>query len=93
MEKTEITANAETTIKFTITFKLNPTEASALEAIAGYGHEPFLKKFYTKIGKAYLQPHEKGVISLFRKIKDQLPAEIHKVETAKKAINEALKNI
>jgi hypothetical protein len=41
-----------------------------LDALAGYGAEAFLKHFYEKLGKSYMEPHEKGLRSLFQSIRD-----------------------
>jgi hypothetical protein len=51
-----------------ITLVLDEEEAAALEALAGYGTKPFLKVFYEKMGRAYLEPHERGLVSLFEAI-------------------------
>ena len=68
---------------FTIT--LSEVEARALVEMTTYGHEPFLKGFYTKLGKSYLQPYEAGIISLFSTIKKELPPHLSRVDDAKKA--------
>jgi len=52
-----------------VTIKLNGTEASALGALAGYGTDEFLRCFYKNMGAAYLRPHEKGLRSLFAKVR------------------------
>jgi hypothetical protein len=90
MENTKIVAQAKAEVNFTIKFTLTQSEAAALEAIAGYGHEPFLKVFYEHMGKSYLQPHEVGMKNLFARIKETLPREISKIDAAREAINEAL---
>lgn len=41
------------------------SEMRALDALIGYGVQPFLDVFYKHLGKAYLQPHEAGMRSLF----------------------------
>ena len=51
-----------------ITIVLNEDEAAALEALAGYGVDSFLETFYAKMGRAYLEPHEKGLRSLFNAV-------------------------
>ena len=89
MEKIQAKANA--TIEFKINFILTKSEAQALDGLARYGIEPFLKVFYEKMGKHYLQPHEAGLRSLFERIMKELPQEVKKIEAATKAINEALK--
>ena len=52
-----------------VTLVLNESEARALDAIVGYGAEPFLKAFYEHLGKAYLQPYERGLRSLFESVR------------------------
>lgn len=70
--------------KFTL--ELSESEANALVAMTVYGHEPFLKGFYTKLGKSYMQPYEKGVISLFSTIGSELPPHINRIEKARKIL-------
>lgn len=53
------------TIAATITLHLSEAEAGALDALAGYGVDAFLKVFYEHMGKAYLGPYEAGLRSLF----------------------------
>lgn len=88
MEK--IVGNAKAQVEFSIKFTLTKGEAQALDAIVGYGVEPFLKVFYEHMGKAYLQPHEKEMRKLFERVKSDLPKEIYKIEKAQQAIEEAL---
>jgi hypothetical protein len=89
----KIKSKAKATVEFSINFELTLGEAKALDAIVGYGIEPFLKVFYEHLGKAYLQPHESEMINLFNRVKNDLPHEVYKIEQAKEAINTALKNI
>jgi len=56
-------------IKGEVTLVLSEPEAKALDALVGYGPEPFLKAFYEHMGKAYLQPHERGLKSLFESVR------------------------
>lgn len=49
-----------------IVIALTEAEARALEALAGYGADPFLKVFYKSMGRHYLEPHEEGLRSLFK---------------------------
>ncbi|HUX11236.1 MAG TPA: hypothetical protein VMW51_11365 [Terriglobia bacterium] len=51
--------------------RLTESEARALDALAGYNFETFLETFYQKIGRAYLEPHEDGLRSLFIAIRDK----------------------
>ena len=52
-----------------VTLVLNEEEAAALDALVGYGFKPFKEVFYEKMGKAYLQPHEQGLKSLFESVR------------------------
>lgn len=61
--------NVRIKLDYQIEFILNEHEAKALDALAGYGIDSFLKVFYDRMGRHYLQPHEIGLISLFNKIK------------------------
>ncbi len=87
----EIKGSASVQVKFNIKLDLNINEARALEAIAGYGTDAFLKVFYEKLGKAYLGPFEEDARSLFKKITADLPPEIKKIDEAAKAIAGVLK--
>ena len=75
----------------TFTLQLSESEANALVAMTVYGHKPFLEGFYTKLGKSYMQPHEKGVVSLFSTIGSELPQHIKRIEDARKILEGKLK--
>lgn len=75
-----------TKISFSVDCTLSEIEARALGALVGYGTDEFLAAFYKHMGKAYLEPHEAGLRSLFAKIKsDVVPALCH-VDTARRAL-------
>jgi alpha-amylase/alpha-mannosidase (GH57 family) len=48
-------------IEFTITFSVTEEEARALDALAGYDVDQFIKAFYDHLGEAYMRPYEKGL--------------------------------
>ncbi len=75
----------------TVTLQLSEQEAKALDGIFGYDVDHFLKAFYEKMGKAYVQPHEAGVRSLHATIRGQLAGPIAEFDKARKALHEALK--
>ena len=54
-------------------FNLTNRESRALQAIACYGSNAFLKVFYEKLGKHYLKPSEADIEALFSKIQKALP--------------------
>lgn len=73
-----------------VTLELNEDEIRALDALAGYGANAFLEVFYKQMGKAYLQPHEAGLRSLFNVIRSDLPPIMNRAKAARTAF--ALRN-
>lgn len=67
------------------TIRLTEPELRALEALVGYGDEAFLKVFYEKLGRAYMQPHEAGLKSLFAVIRADLNPILARAKAAKQA--------
>ena len=57
-------------ISASIVIVLTEEEAGALDALAGYGTDQFLKVFYEKIGKSYLEPYADGLRSLFESVRN-----------------------
>lgn len=70
---------------------INEDEMGALDALIGYGIDPFLAVFYEKLGKAYMEPHEAGLRSLFKTIKEQVLPPLHDVKQARRDLEEALR--
>jgi hypothetical protein len=72
---------------------LSEQEARALMVLFSYqgGPDGFLTTFYEKMGRHYLEPHEAGIRSLAKTLSEQLSPHLHTVDTARTAINEALK--
>lgn len=75
---------AKPTIEMSILFELTEEEAVALDALAGYGADAFLKVFYEKMGRVYLERHEKGLRSLFSSVQVTLPKYKQKIDDARK---------
>lgn len=71
-----------------MTLSVNEEEMRALDALVGYGTDNFLKIFYEKLGKAYLQPHEKGLRSLFKCVREELPSILSRADDARKAFEQ-----
>ncbi len=80
--------NSKPVVKVEIILKLTESEARALEAIQGYGADAFLDFFYKCLGRAYLEPHEAGLRSLFTSVKEALPPIFRRVENARKVFEE-----
>lgn len=75
------------TVAMELTFRISLEEARALDALTGYDFDVFLGVFYEKIGKAYLQPHEAGLRSLFSGIRRDVPPLLSRADDAQRAIN------
>lgn len=77
-------------IQATITLALSEAEAGALDALVGYGIEPFLEMFYAKLGRAYMEPYEKGLRSLFESVRRgeaSVSSFLHKAQDARDVFN------
>lgn len=77
--------SARPKIELQVNLQLNEQEVRALEALAGYGIEEFLKTFYKELGRTYLGPHEPGLRSLFDSVRLQLPAVLAQFDKAREA--------
>ena len=66
------------------TIELNEVELRALDALVGYGIEPFLKVFYEKLGSSYMRPYEAGLRSVFDVINDTVHRAVQQVEHARR---------
>lgn len=69
-----------------VTLELNESEVKALSGIFGYNVEHFLKVFYERMGKAYVQPFESGVRSLHKEIRQLMAGPINDIDKARKAL-------
>ena len=79
-------------ITLEVTATLNEIEVRALDALVGYGIDPFLKVFYEKLGKHYMEPHEKGLRSLFKTINSEIQPGISKINKARSSLESDLKD-
>lgn len=73
------------TIEGRVVFSVSESEARALDALVGYGDDAFVKAFYEKLGKAYMQPHERGLRSFFQSVRAKLPGVLSRFDEARKA--------
>jgi hypothetical protein len=80
------------TITTTALLELTEAEMGALDALAGYGTDPFLKTFYKHMGEAYLKPYETGLRSLFDRIKSTVPSALRDVKTARDSLHKSRAN-
>lgn len=78
-------------IELRIALELTESEARALDALVGYGDDAFLEVFYAKLGKAYMEEHEMGLRSLFRSVRDLMPALLSRTDDARQVFSGAAK--
>lgn len=83
MAKIESRAKLHVEVPFTLT----EGEAAALDALAGYGTDAFLRVFYKEMGEAYLRPHEAGLRTLFESVRANIPNIIDRAEKARATFN------
>lgn len=72
-----------------VLLELSEEEVKALDGIFGYDVEVFLKVFYEKMGKHYVEPYENGVRSLHKTIRGAVGGPIEKINEAKRLLYQA----
>lgn len=83
--------NIQLVLEATFTLELNEAELGALDAIFGYGAEPFLKAFKANLGAAYVEPYEAGVRSLHERVRKVTGPALAEIKQTRDKINKALK--
>ncbi len=78
----EIVQRPQVEVSAVISF--NESELRALDALAGYGDEAFLKVFYEKLGKHYMTPHEAGLRLFFNSIREIVPGILGRADDARR---------
>jgi hypothetical protein len=63
-------AYCKCTLNVLATFTIDEEESRALDALAGYGDDAFIKAFYENLGKAYMEKHEAGLRRFLKTIRD-----------------------
>ena len=76
-------------VEVSATFVLGEQEMRALDALAGYGTDAFLKVFYKEMGEHYVKPHEQGLRTLFESIRDNIPYILRRADKARAAFVKA----
>lgn len=75
-------------VSFEIQLTLTESEARALDALAGYGVDEFIRVFYTRLGRAYMEPHEQGLRAFLADVREKIPPQLGRVDKARKAFQE-----
>ncbi len=68
-----------------MSIEITEAEARALEALAGYGTDAFVERFYFQLGKEYMEPHEAGLRSFLDRVRANMPTELHRIDMAREA--------
>ena len=84
-------ASVHVDVKAKIVLELTEDEAAALDGMFGYNVEAFLKVFYERMGRAYVQPHEAGVRSLHQTIRGVVSGPLAEIKKARAAVHQALR--
>lgn len=71
---------SDTVIEFNVSLELRESEARALLALTTYGSKQFLEAFYSQLGRVYMEEHEKGLVSLFTSIKQEIPGHLDRID-------------
>lgn len=74
-------------VQLDLIFACTEAEARALDALTGYGTDEFIKVFYEKLGKAYMEQHEAGLRSFLESISKMVPPLLTKADKAREAFN------
>lgn len=80
-----------THLEFTTTITLTEGQIRALDAMVGYGDDAFMKAFYIKLGRHYMQPFEKDLRELFDNIRENVIPAKREVDDMRRRLLEALK--
>lgn len=85
MPESELNVRLEYSAKLVLTER----ELRALDGILGYDVNHFLKVFYERMGKAYVQPHEEGVRTLHKRVRYLVTNQIAQIDKARRALRDA----
>jgi hypothetical protein len=72
-------------IGLTVNLVISEGEARALDAMAGYGTDAFVKVFYEHLGKAYMERHEHDLRNFLNTCRELLPPVLGRVDDARMA--------
>lgn len=75
------------TVEMTLSFTVTEPEARALDALAGYGDDAFIKHFYEKLGKAYMRDHEQGLRAFLKSIRSEVAPILSRATLAREAFH------
>ena len=79
-------------MKLNLAIELSEEEVRALYEITRYDVESFLKVFYEKMGKAYLEKYQTGVRTFFNSFTREAGPWLTKADEAREVFNKESKN-
>lgn len=71
-------------ITLVVDFRITEIEARALDALAGYGDDAFIKVFYEHLGKSYMRDHEAGLRQFLKTVREFMPSVLYRTDEARK---------
>lgn len=71
-------------IELALTFTVSEGEARALDALAGYGDDEFIKVFYTHLGEAYMKKHEADLRTFLHSVRLFIPPYLSRIDRARR---------
>ena len=74
----------KTKIDLSVSFTVNESELRALDAVAGYGDDAFIKMFYDNLGTTYMKPYEAGMREFLKSIRGVASPVLSQVDKARK---------
>ncbi len=78
---------AKTKLELTVSFTVNESELRALDALAGYGDDAFIKMFYKDLGEAYMKPYEAGMREFLKSIRSVASPILSQTDKARKVFS------
>lgn len=79
-------------IGITITLSIDEGEARFLDAIVGYGADQLIGAVKDKLGKAYIEGHERDGVRFCETVRQMLPAILSKLADARNAFDPKVKD-
>lgn len=79
-------ATTKPQLNVSIHFEVDELEARALEDLAGYGDDAFIKAFYEHLGKSYMEKHEQGLRRFLQTIRTAVAPGLHDIQEARQLL-------
>ena len=77
---------SEPTLNVKVSFTIDEGECRALDALAGYGADTFIKAFYEVLGKSYMEPHAASMKNFLEEIRKVIGPALNKIDKARQLL-------